>query len=136
MIEQNVLGLGGGLNRHDLVLKIGKRVDIALGIDRDHLAARKVRAGPPILVFATRHAKAAHDAIEFAARQQLVLLFPIDQLVLWFVTNAGQSLGQYLNIQANDIAVLVGIHKRWIEVAADVERLEVVVFDLRGVQTF
>lgn len=30
-IEQNALGLGGGLNRHDLILKIGKRVDIALG---------------------------------------------------------------------------------------------------------
>ena len=93
MIEQNVLGLGGGLDRHDLILKIGKRVDIALGIDRDHLAARKVRAGPTILVFATRHAKAAHDAIELAAHQQLFLLFPIDQLVFWLVTNACQSLG-------------------------------------------
>ncbi len=38
--------------------------------------------------------------------------------------------------QANDIAVLVGIHKRWIEVTADVERLKVVVLYLRGVRAF
>ena len=46
VVGKNVLGLGGGLDRHDLILKIRKRVDIALGIDRDHLAARKVRARP------------------------------------------------------------------------------------------
>lgn len=118
------------MDRHDLILKIGKRIDIALGIDRDHLTARQVRACPTILIFAARHAKAAHDTIELAARQQLFLLFPVDQLVFWLITNAGQSLGQYLDIQANNIAVLVGIHKRWIEVAANVERLKVVVFGL------
>ena len=120
----------------DPALKIGERVDVAFGIDRDHLAARKVRTGPAILAFATRHTKATHDTIELAARQQLFLLFPVNQLVFWLVTNADQRLGQYLDIQANDIAILVGIHKRWIEVASDVERLKVVVFDLRGVQFF
>ena len=132
MIEQNRFGLGGGLDRHDPTLKIGKRVDIAFGIDSNHLSARKVRPRPAILAFAARHTKAAHDAIELAARQQLFLLFPVDQLVLWLVAKAAQSLGQNIDIQANNIAVLVAIHKRWIEVAANVERLKVVVFDLRG----
>ena len=80
-VEQNALGLGGGLHPHDPALKIGERVDVAFGIDRDHLAARKVRAGPTIFAFATRHTKAAHDTIELAARQQLFLLFPVNQLV-------------------------------------------------------
>ena len=132
VIEQNILGLGGGLHCHDLVLKIGKRVDIALGIDSNHLSTRKIRTGPTILVFSTRHTKAAHDAVELAVRQQLFFLFPVDELVFWLVANAGQSLGQNLDIQADDIAVLVAIHKRRVEVAADIERFEAGVFGMRS----
>ena len=122
--QEDRLRLAGRLHRDGLARELAHRLDAALRADRHDLTARQIRPRPLIVVLSSRHGKAAPDAVDLSAVDQLGLFLPVDRGEFRAVAHAAERLLRDLDVQTGDVAVIVHVDIGRIGVAADGERRE------------
>ena len=122
--QEDRLRLAGGLHRDGLSREVAQRLDAALRVDRHDLTARQIRPRPLIVVLAAVHGKAAPDAVDLSAVDQLGLFLPVDRGEFRAAAHAAERLLRDLDVQTGDVAVIVHVDIGRIGVAADGERRE------------
>ena len=78
MRKKKRLRLCGGLHRNALALQIRQCFNLAVPIDCHHLTAHHIRRAPTVFLLAPINRKAAPDAVDFSAVNQLLLFLPVD----------------------------------------------------------
>ncbi len=104
-MKKEILRFRGCLYAYPFIFQIGQRMNIAVCTHGHHLAAVHIRSCPLIVVLAVCHGITAPDAVNGSVCKVCILILPVNNLKLRFISQLFKSLFRKLYINSGILPV-------------------------------